>query len=206
MEYLSRNLASLEMDKEFKYHPRCSKLRLYTLVLLLFARGDLKLQANLSTSEANFGGVTLDHRQQIFQYLGLSAGELPFKYLGVPLSTKKLSVPLIEKMTAKITSWTAKTLCYAGRIQLVQSVLFGIQVFWAQLFVIPTKVIKLIEGLCRSYIWLEVNEITKKALVLGIKSAYPKSSGMEELNVQQCSTTKSKIHNVANAAWKVADL
>ncbi|OIT37314.1 hypothetical protein A4A49_65912, partial [Nicotiana attenuata] len=75
------------------------------------------LQANLSKSEAYFGGVPTEGRQQILKLLGLSNGELPFKYLGVPLSTKKLSVlqwqPLIDKMTAKITSWNAKTLSYA---------------------------------------------------------------------------------------------
>ncbi|OIT30257.1 hypothetical protein A4A49_59552, partial [Nicotiana attenuata] len=75
------------------------------------------LQANLSKSEAYFRGVRVTERQQILQMLGLASGELPFKYLGVPLSTKKLSLmqwqPLIDKMTKRITSWTAKTLSYA---------------------------------------------------------------------------------------------
>ncbi|XP_075080185.1 uncharacterized protein LOC142165724 [Nicotiana tabacum] len=147
MEYLSRNLANLKMVNEFKYHPRCAKLGIthlsFTDDLLLFAGGDLKsvqavqqkfyqftqvcrLQANLNKSEAYFGGVPTEDRQQILQLLGLSTGELPFKYLCVSLSTKKLSVlqwqPLIDKITAK-------TLSYAGRVQLVQSILFGIQAF-----------------------------------------------------------------------------
>nr|XP_009618233.1 uncharacterized protein LOC104110438 [Nicotiana tomentosiformis] len=103
MEYLSRNLANLKM---------------FTQVC--------RLQANLNKSEAYFGGVPTEDRQQILQLLGLSTGELPFKYLCVSLSTKKLSVlqwqPLIDKITAK-------TLSYAGRVQLVQSILFGIQAF-----------------------------------------------------------------------------
>lgn len=95
--------------------------------------------------------------QQILQHLGFTTGDLPFKYLGVALSIKKHSIlqwqPLTDKMTARITSWTAKTLSYSGRVQLVQSVLFGVQAFWVQLFVMPTKVIKLIEGIYKSYIW-----------------------------------------------------
>nr|XP_016476233.1 PREDICTED: uncharacterized protein LOC107797822 [Nicotiana tabacum] len=97
MEYLSRNLANLKMFTQVS-----------------------GLQANLNKSEAYFEGVPTEDRQQILQLLGLSTGELPFKYLGVPLSTKKLSVlqwqPLLDKMTVKITSWTAKTLSYARRM------------------------------------------------------------------------------------------
>ncbi|OIT26933.1 hypothetical protein A4A49_59270, partial [Nicotiana attenuata] len=70
------------------------------------------LQANMNKSEVYFGGVPTEHKHQILQHLGFTAGELPFKYLGVPLSAKKLSIlqwqPLIDKMTARITYWTAR--------------------------------------------------------------------------------------------------
>ena len=103
------------------------------------------------------GGVQKEVRQQIVQQLGYTIEELPFKYLGVLLSSKKLNTiqwyPLIDKIMARINSWTAKKLSYAGRAQLVKIVLFGVQAYWAQLFIITTKIIKLIEGLCRSYLW-----------------------------------------------------
>lgn len=80
-----------------------------------------------------FGGVKQEDKDNILRHLGFVHGTLPFKYLGVPLSTKKLTLlqwqPLIEKITAKITSWTAKKLSYAGRTQLVKLVLFGIQAY-----------------------------------------------------------------------------
>nr|XP_016513599.1 PREDICTED: uncharacterized protein LOC107830521 [Nicotiana tabacum] len=45
--------------------------------------------------------------------------KLPFKYLGIPLDSKKLSVqqylPLIAKITARVTCWLAKLLSYADR-------------------------------------------------------------------------------------------
>lgn len=72
-------------------------------------------------------------------YIGGTAVQI----LGIPLATKKLSLiqwqPLIEKIVAKISSWTAKKLSYAGRVQLVQTVLFGIQFYWSQLFTLPSK-------------------------------------------------------------------
>lgn len=164
----------------------------------MFARGDpefvhmlqekfnvstasLGLQANLSKSAMYFGGVSGMVQSQIQQDLGYSFGELPFRYLGVPLATKKLSIvqwqPLIVRIVAKISSWIAKKLSYAGRVQLVKTVIFGVQAYWAQIFVLPSKVMKIIQAYCRSYIWLRANVITKRALVSWDKMCTPKSDG-----------------------------
>ncbi|XP_019267399.1 PREDICTED: uncharacterized protein LOC109244718 [Nicotiana attenuata] len=103
-----------------------------------------------------------------------------FKYLGAPLSTRKLTMiqwkPLIEKIVARTTSWTAKKLSYAGRSQLISSVLFGVQSYWAQLFILPTKVMKSVKSFCRSYLWTGNNVITKKALISWEGVCCPKSS------------------------------
>lgn len=142
---------------QFKYHPKCAKLGISQLCfaddLLLFSRGDLEsvsclnqcfhkfsqssgssgLQANLGKSCIYFGRVANDVQQSIKQKLGFNHGDLPFKYLGIPLSTKKLTniqwAPLIEKIVTRISCWTARKLSYGGRVQLVQSVLFGIQAY-----------------------------------------------------------------------------
>ncbi|XP_019224156.1 PREDICTED: uncharacterized protein LOC109205855 [Nicotiana attenuata] len=126
------------------------------------------LKANQEKSSIFFGSVTQLTSEEIVEKFGYSRGILPVKYLGVPLTTKKMSIaqwqPLIEKMVTRISSWTAKKLSYAGRIQLVQSVLFGIQAYWSQLFLIPSKVLKTIEAYCRSYVWSGVNVITRRSL------------------------------------------
>lgn len=65
------------------------------------------LKANLSKSQVFFGGVKQDIQQQILQVLEFEKGELTFKYLGVSLSTKRLTVqyckPLANRITARIT-------------------------------------------------------------------------------------------------------
>ena len=87
--------------------------------LLLFARRDLEsvnaiqlrfsqfsqrsgLQDNLNKSLIYCGYVQMEVRKQIVQQLGYNMEELPLKYLGVPLSTKTMSVlqwyPLIDKI------------------------------------------------------------------------------------------------------------
>lgn len=55
--------------------------------------------------------------------------------------------------------------------------IFGIQSYWAQLFLLPTKVVKTNEAYCRSYVWSGVSIITKKALVAWDKICLPKSAG-----------------------------
>ncbi|XP_075107016.1 uncharacterized protein LOC142179998 [Nicotiana tabacum] len=152
MVYLSRNLSELRDEKQFKYHPKCSKMNITHLSfeddLLIFAKGDLTsvgllhrkfgnftdasgLQANKSKSAIYFGGVPDPLKYDIQQLLGYGQGELPFSYLGIPLATRKVKMvewkPSISKITARVASWVAKKLSYAGRVQLVKSVLFGVQ-------------------------------------------------------------------------------
>lgn len=82
-----------------------------------------------------FGGVPLTVLQEILDVLGYIMGELPFRYLGVPLSTRKFTAqqcePLVEKMLGKVTSWTSRFRSYVGRTELLKSVLSTIQTFWA---------------------------------------------------------------------------
>ncbi|XP_019259539.1 PREDICTED: uncharacterized protein LOC109237664 [Nicotiana attenuata] len=170
-----------------------------------------RFQANKEKSSIYFGGVTQGVQDQILHLLGFSKGELPFKYLGIPLATKKISFlqwkPLISKMVARISTWTAKKLSYAGRSQLIQTILFGIQAYWSQLFVIPSKVLSTIEAYCQSYLWSGTNTITRKALIAWEKVFTPKSmGGLGLLNIRlwnKAAITKASrdIEHKADRLW-----
>ena len=54
---------------------------------------------------------------------------------------------VLEKKTARINYWATKNLSFAGIVQLIQYVLFGIQVYWTSYFFFPVKLIKDIEKL-----------------------------------------------------------
>lgn len=107
-----------------------------------------------------------------------------------PLTARKMKVtqwqPLIDKIIARISSWSVRKLSYAGRIQLIRVVLFGVQSYWSQMFLIPSKVIKTIEAYCRSFIWSGTNVITKRALISWEKVCKSKSAGgLNILNLKQ---------------------
>lgn len=96
-------------------------------------------------------------QQQILHYTGFKAGEFPLRYLGVPMSPKKWSksdcFQLILKMSDRIDCWTSKKLSYAGRLELVRSVLNTLHTYWASIFLLPASILKELDQKCRTYLW-----------------------------------------------------
>ncbi|XP_059310292.1 uncharacterized protein LOC132061506 [Lycium ferocissimum] len=202
MEYLQRELVLLLQQRDFKFHPRCNKLGVVHICfaddLLMFCNEEVTsiqmlqgafhrfsaasgLEANKDKSSIYMSGVAPSLKQEILQVLWYKEGELPFKYLGVPLSSKKLTIaqcfPLVEKITERIGCWSAKLLSYAGRTHLIKSVIFGIQTYWAQIFVLPKRILKLIDSVCRTYLWTGSVSNSRKALVSWAKMCLQKLQG-----------------------------
>ncbi|VFQ99745.1 unnamed protein product [Cuscuta campestris] len=126
-------------------------------------------------------GLSQKEKQNIFNEFGIKEGSLPFKYLGCPISASRLTVAdcdvLIEKITARISSWKTKHLSYVGRARLIQSVLFGMVNFWARIFVIPGRVMKKVEGLARNYLWGSSEIYKRVPLVNWEDTCKPKVNG-----------------------------
>ncbi|XP_056698045.1 uncharacterized protein [Spinacia oleracea] len=180
MEYLSRCLPALADNPEFSYHPRCKKLDLTHMMfaddLLMFSRADESAVKPLFDAFTKFSLAS-----GLEANLHKSEGSFPFRYLGVPLTTRKLSFTyckhLIDRTVARIKSWTSKFLSYAGRLQLVKSVRFGIQLYWCQIFVMPKKVMKEIQRICRCFLWSDTDAKSRKASVSWEQLCFPKSCG-----------------------------
>lgn len=77
---------------------------------------------------------------------GFPINSLPIRDLGLPLMHRKLSLsecaPLIDKIVNRFRSWAVKTLYFAGRTQLIASVISGTVTFWISAFVLPKGCIK----------------------------------------------------------------
>lgn len=128
-----------------------------------------------------FSGVDDQTKQDILQVVGFCEGKLPVRYLGLPLTATKLSrddcKPITDKIKAKLTSWSSKHLTYAGRAQLISSVLFHYQTYWSQVFILPQSIVKEIDKLCRSFLWGYEEGHKPMALVAWSNLSLPKSEG-----------------------------
>lgn len=202
MEYLSRTLKSLKYIPDFNFNPRCAKMNLTHICfaddLIMCCKADITsiqlqldkfnhfskvtgLMANLDKSSIYVAGVNQEFKEMICSNYQFKLEALPFKYLGVPLSSRKLSVqqymPLVENITNKIKRWTSKLLSYSGRLQLIRSVLFEMQTYWGQVFLIPKKIIHLVTSVCRIFLWTGSYSPTKRALISWDRICMPVSAG-----------------------------
>lgn len=52
-----------------------------------------------------------------------------------------------------MSTWTTRSLSFAGRKQLLSSVISGITNFWSSSFVLPKRCIKIINSMCSEFLW-----------------------------------------------------
>ena len=97
------------------------------------------------------------HRQWITSHLGLNQGNLPIRYLGLPLISKRPSAsecsPLLQVVTQRLQSWKAKLLSFAGRAELIKSVLSAISLYWTSVFLLPVSDLKEIDRMMMAFLW-----------------------------------------------------
>ncbi|XP_020272645.1 uncharacterized protein LOC109847817 [Asparagus officinalis] len=179
MEYLSRKLNTLKGDRLYRFHPKCSRLKITHLAfaddLLLFGRADMNtisrlrdclaefsktsgLEANPSKCSIFMSGVDDNLKNQICNLLNFTEGTMPLKYLGLPLIAKRLSwmdcSPLINKISDQFNNWLKRrSLSYAGRLQLIKTVIMGIQNYWTSNYILPIKVLQKIDKMCSDFLW-----------------------------------------------------
>ncbi|XP_021773601.1 uncharacterized protein LOC110737569 [Chenopodium quinoa] len=178
MEYLRRLLRKVAEDSQFRFHSRCQTLKLNYLVftddLIMFNNGDFNsvqlLLRTLATFAATSGlvanegksnmyccNIGKEKKERMLQNYGFCEGKLPFRYLGVNVSSKKLFRDdfkcLIDKITTRIRSWGCRSLSYAGRTQLVNYVLMSLHIYWANIFIIPKVVLDGVSAICINYLW-----------------------------------------------------
>lgn len=147
-------------------HPNCHEPRITHLLfadnLLVFSDGSRHsisgikkvpsvfkewtgLDMNLEKSEKN-GGYSEIEASVISDISGFRIGTFPTRYLGLPLNPSRISFatlqPFLERITIKLHSWNAKTLSFAGKVQPVSSVVYGMVNFWSSVFALPKHFMK----------------------------------------------------------------
>ena len=108
-------------------------------------------------------------------------GTLSVRYLGLPLMTRTMRrqdyMPLVQNIRGTISTWTCRFFSYAGRLQLIKSVLMSIVNFWAAVFRLPSKCMKEIEQLCAAFLWLGPELKTSGAKVAWTSICKTKNDG-----------------------------
>ncbi|GJV19062.1 hypothetical protein Tco_1368082 [Tanacetum coccineum] len=186
----------------FTYHRYCSDLELINLCfaddLFLFAHGDVHsarvikealvefkdasgLNPSMPKSKAYFCNVINYTKLAILNVLPFEEERLPVKYLGVPLVSSRLIFrdckELIEKVQNRVNDWKNKFLSSAGRLQLIQSVLGSLHVYWASVFILPSRVLLDIEQIMRGFLWCQGSMSRGKAKVSWEVVCLPKQEG-----------------------------
>ncbi|KAL2230743.1 UNVERIFIED_CONTAM: Transposon TX1 uncharacterized protein [Sesamum indicum] len=168
----------IEQDMQFKYHWKCEPARVFQLGfaddLLLFCRADLDsvrvlkmgldqfaewsgLRLNIQKSHIIISRSAQERKDQLLSILGFQEGHLPMRYLGLPLISSRLTIsdcqPLLSKIDARIAGWEGMSLSYAGRVQIIKSVLSAWSIYWASAFILPKAIIKEVEKRLRRFLW-----------------------------------------------------
>lgn len=139
VDVLSHLLDKAASQKIIGYHPRCQNIPLTHLSFaddLLVFTDDTKrsienvlkifedfaamsgLRISLEKSTLYTAGLSDNQEGDILNAFPFASGELPVRYLGLPLLPRRMTVndymPLVEKIRKRMSSWTGRFLSYWG--------------------------------------------------------------------------------------------
>ncbi|XP_021996985.1 uncharacterized protein LOC110894117 [Helianthus annuus] len=187
MEVLTAILQhTVRIDSSFKFHNKCERQQIINLFfaddLFIFSRGEIAsarcimnslnsftkmsgLLPSVNKSTVFFSNVPSFVKTAILNIMPFAEGSLPVRYLGVPLISTRLLYKdcdvLVEKFEKRIMHWQNKLLSFAGRLQLIISVLSSLHVYWSSVFILPSRVILNLEAMMRNFLWSQDSAFQK---------------------------------------------
>lgn len=198
MEVFSSLLKSRYEQGYIRFHPKTSCISLTHLmfaddVMIFFDGSEASLhginealddfaswsglQMNRDKTHLFHAGLLPLHSAAIARH-GFPVAALPIRYLGLPLMHRKLKIseyhPLLDQIAGKFRGWAVRTLSFAGRTQLIASVIYGAVNFWLSTFILPKGCIKKIESLCSRFLWSGSIDEKRVQRWHGLLFVYPK--------------------------------
>ncbi|GJU39274.1 hypothetical protein Tco_1192231 [Tanacetum coccineum] len=205
MEMLTLMLRRRVLEShDFVYHRYCSKLELINLCfaddLFLFAHGNVSSVRVIKESLEEFKNAS-----SLVPSLP-KKGQLPVKYLGVPLVSSRILVrdckELIEKIQIWVQDWKNKSLSIASRLQLVNSVIGSMHTFWSSVFILPSCVLLDIKQIMRGFFWCQGSMRKGRAKVAWEAVCLPKKEG--GLGIRRLEQFNSAL--MVSHIWKLLSL
>lgn len=232
MNVLSRMLDKASSEQKIGYHPSCKNVKLTHLRfaddLLVFAdrrKRSIEEILNVFNDFAKILGLTISLEKSMIYMAGIfkeekattleefpfGSGSLPVRYLDLSLLTKRMTIqdytPLLEKIRGKISSWTARYLSFAGRLQLIGSVIHSLTNFWISVFRLPKGCLKKIDKLCSAFLWSGPDLNAKKSKISWTEVCKPKAEGglglkpLGEANKVSCLKLIWRILSTHSSLW-----
>ena len=202
MNVLSKKIDKAAADKQIALHPNCKQMDLTHLCfaddLMVFVKGEKRsiqgimavfddfaihsgLKISMGKSTIYMAGIAGGDKEEILTQFPFELGTLPIRYLCLPLLTRKMNasdyLPLVEKILSNISSWTSRALSFAGRLQLLSSVVFSITNFWIAAFRLPKACIREIDKMCSAFLWSGLTLNSRKTKVAWAEVCTPKREG-----------------------------
>lgn len=96
---------------------------------------------------------------------------MPFCYLGFPVGAnyKRLNVrePVVERVRAKLVSWSSSTFSLGGHVVMLKSVLTSLPIYFLSIFKAPSGIISSLTSLFRQFLWVGIVKKIKYVGFLG---------------------------------------
>jgi len=150
-------------------------------------------------------GCSPDLQHKCQQITGLQDSNFPLKYLGVPITSSRLTKVecrnLIEKITTRMKIWATKSLSYVGRVMLINTVVFGMFNYWAFIFILPIEAVSKITQLCRNYLWGGAAEFKRLPYVSWQRACLPKAQ--DGVGTRNLAAWNKAL--IAKLIWAVAE-
>lgn len=210
MEALTQALHLQALNNKIQLHPKCKDPSIVTLAfaddLIIFTKptpASLKcimstleafatftgLHINLEKSHILYSGLTQPQADHVLSITKMSVLNNSTSYLGIPHATKSHTnaqcAPLYEKITSLLSSWQNRFLSQAGRLTIINSIVFSMCGYWRSTFLLPCKLVAKIRSALICFLWTGTAYKRYLAPISSSKLELPKPLG--GLNIKNIS-------------------
>lgn len=170
-----------------------------------------RLAINLDKSSIKFAGFDAPVIHSLTNLCHLPLAPDNFTYLGIPLSSSKVSttqcMKLYDKITHTMKAWANRFLSQAGRLTLIKSVIFSFTTYWSRTFILPKKLIHMIRKVMCNFLWFGSIHSNRLKPFNFCKVETKKSmGGLGIINIRNWNTAAFSLHldnllNSKNNIW-----
>ena len=142
MTSISGGIPLLQYADDTTFFIQGSEIAARTLCLLMEFFTDFSgLQLNRAKSMIVGFGLSAEELSQCAEILATPIGTLPIRYLGLPLTDRRLRTqdwqPVMAKVESRLGGWRGRLLSRGGSLILVKSVLSALPTFFMSIFQMP---------------------------------------------------------------------